>query len=53
LGAVIQLASGLSPEDRVIPNPPDGVAEGDPVHLIESPSSATGTGKAGTPHDKG
>jgi RND family efflux transporter MFP subunit len=53
LGAVIQLASGLSPEDRVIPNPPDGVAEGDPVHLIESPSSAPGTGKAGTPHDKG
>jgi RND family efflux transporter MFP subunit len=33
LGSVIELASGLEPTDRVIQNPPDGVANGDPVHL--------------------
>src|ERR1700677_605846 len=30
LGAVVELASGLSPNDRVIQNPPDGVGNGDP-----------------------
>jgi RND family efflux transporter MFP subunit len=53
LGPVIELASGLSPDDRVIQNPPDGIGEGDPVHLAESSSGAPATGKAGTPHDKG
>jgi RND family efflux transporter MFP subunit len=33
LGAVIELASGLSPNDRVIENPPDGIGNGAPVRL--------------------
>jgi multidrug efflux pump subunit AcrA (membrane-fusion protein) len=34
LGAVIEIASGLGEHDRVIQNPPDGVANGDAVHVI-------------------
>jgi len=33
LGPVVELASGLSREDRVIQNPPDGIGNGDEVHL--------------------
>jgi RND family efflux transporter MFP subunit len=33
LGAVIELASGLSPSDRVIEIPPDGIDNGAVVHL--------------------
>jgi membrane fusion protein, multidrug efflux system len=33
LGRTIELASGLSPEDRIIVTPPDGVADGDPVRI--------------------
>jgi RND family efflux transporter MFP subunit len=33
LGAVIELASGLTPNDRVIQNPPDGVGNGAQVRL--------------------
>jgi RND family efflux transporter MFP subunit len=33
LGADIELASGLSPKDRVIQNPPDGISNGTEVHL--------------------
>ena len=29
LGPVVELASGLSPNDRVIQNPPDGIGNGD------------------------
>ena len=36
LGAVVELASGLSPNDRVIENPPDGVGNGDRVRLAEA-----------------
>ena len=28
LGAVVELASGLAPNDRVIENPPDGIGNG-------------------------
>jgi len=37
LGAVIEIASGLAPGDRVIQNPPDGIAGGDAVHVIGNP----------------
>ena len=41
LGAVIELASGLSPNDRVIQNPPDGIASGAEVRLaVSSPGGA-------------
>jgi hypothetical protein len=33
LGAVIELASGLSPNDRVIQNPPDGIGNGTEVRI--------------------
>jgi RND family efflux transporter MFP subunit len=39
LGAVVEIASGLAPNDRVIQNPPDGVAGGDIVHVIEAPAA--------------
>jgi len=42
LGPVIELASGLTPEDRVIENPPDGIGTGDEVRI----AAASGTGPA-------
>jgi RND family efflux transporter MFP subunit len=34
LGAVIEIATGLLANDQVIQNPPDGIANGDVVHVI-------------------
>jgi RND family efflux transporter MFP subunit len=47
LGAVIELASGLSPNDRVIQNPPDGIGNGVLVRLaVAAPGGAlAGKGK--------
>jgi RND family efflux transporter MFP subunit len=57
LGAVIELASGLSPDDRVIQNPPDGIATGAEVRLAASgapgASEAPGEGKAKNSHATG
>jgi RND family efflux transporter MFP subunit len=39
LGAVIEIASGLGSSDRVIQNPPDGIANGDLVHVIGRPAA--------------
>jgi RND family efflux transporter MFP subunit len=39
LGAVIELASGLAPNDRVIVNPPDGIGSGAEVRLAEATSN--------------
>jgi RND family efflux transporter MFP subunit len=53
LGAAIELASGLSPNDRVIQNPPDGIGNGAEVRLA---ATAPLTAVAGQPkqyHDKG
>lgn len=46
LGAVIEIASGLSPNDRVIENPPDGVGNGDLVHLAARGSAGAAAGPA-------
>jgi len=46
LGAVIELASGLSPNDRVIENPPDGIGNGAQVRLAGAASRATVAGQA-------
>lgn len=35
LGTIIEIASGLSPSDRVIESPPDGVGNGDRVRVAE------------------
>jgi RND family efflux transporter MFP subunit len=40
LGAVVEIASGVAANDRVIQNPPDGVANGDIVHVIDAPAAA-------------
>jgi RND family efflux transporter MFP subunit len=37
LGAVIEIASGLSAGDRVIKNPPDGIATGAQVNVVSKP----------------
>jgi RND family efflux transporter MFP subunit len=36
LGNVVELAEGLKAEDRVIDNPPDGIATGDAVRVAEA-----------------
>ncbi|TDR38697.1 RND family efflux transporter MFP subunit [Tahibacter aquaticus] len=36
LGKTVEIATGLSAEDRVIETPPDGVAEGDAVHIVDT-----------------
>ena len=41
LGAVIEIASGLAAGDRVIQNPPDGIAGGDAVHVVGSPPATS------------
>jgi RND family efflux transporter MFP subunit len=38
LGAVVELASGLAPNDRVIQNPPDGIGNGAEVRLTGAAS---------------
>jgi RND family efflux transporter MFP subunit len=53
LGAVIELASGLSPNDRVIQNPPDGIVSGAEVRLAVSSSSGALAGTAKNKNDKG
>jgi RND family efflux transporter MFP subunit len=45
LGAVVELASGLAPNDRVIENPPDGIGSGDQVRLS---GAAAGSALAGS-----
>jgi RND family efflux transporter MFP subunit len=53
LGPVIELASGLSPEDRVIQNPPDGIANGTEVRLLATPSGDAKPRTAKNTNDKG
>jgi len=53
LGAVLELASGLAPNDRVIQNPPDGIANGAEVHLTGEAPGGMVAGKAKNENDKG
>jgi RND family efflux transporter MFP subunit len=53
LGAVLELASGLTPNDRVIQNPPDGIANGAEVHLTGEAPGGMVAGKAKNANDKG
>jgi membrane fusion protein, multidrug efflux system len=41
LGARVEIASGLAPDDRVIDNPPDSLASGDPVRLAAASTDAS------------
>jgi RND family efflux transporter MFP subunit len=40
LGTVVEIASGLNPADRVIQNPPDGIANGDIVNVVSAAHAA-------------
>jgi RND family efflux transporter MFP subunit len=53
LGAIVELASGLSLNDRVIANPPDGIGNGAEVRLAGAPSSAATAGQAKSKNAKG
>ena len=39
-GSTIEIASGLSPEDRVIESAPDGIVDGDRVRVKETSNPA-------------
>ncbi len=43
LGNEVEIGSGIAPDDRVVANPPDGIASGDQVHVAGAP------GKPGEP----
>jgi RND family efflux transporter MFP subunit len=45
-GKSIEVGSGLAPNDRVIINPPDGLADGNEVRIAKNPQQAA------KPHDK-
>jgi len=47
-GNVIEIASGLVPGDRVIESPPDGIGEGDRVHVANAELAAPPGGVAGS-----
>ncbi|HSX59252.1 MAG TPA: efflux RND transporter periplasmic adaptor subunit [Tahibacter sp.] len=40
LGRAVEIATGLDAADRVIETPPDGVAEGDPVRVVDAAAKA-------------
>jgi len=53
LGPVVEIASGLSPSDRVIENPPDGVGNGDEVRVADAGSAGAAAGRAKKDHVAG
>jgi RND family efflux transporter MFP subunit len=54
LGAVVELASGVAPGDRVIENPPDGIGNGAAVQLAGASSiGAVAAAKPTNSHEKG
>jgi hypothetical protein len=53
LGAVVELASGLAPNDRVIQNPPDGIGNGAEVGLAGAAPGGALAGKAKIKNEKG
>lgn len=46
LGATVEVASGLSPTDRIIDNPPDDLEEGDHVRLAPPANQPAGVSKS-------
>jgi RND family efflux transporter MFP subunit len=53
LGAVVELASGLAPNDRVIQNPPDGIGNGTEVSLAGAAPAGALAAKAKNKNEKG
>jgi RND family efflux transporter MFP subunit len=52
-GAVVELASGLLPNDRVIQNPPDGIANGAIVRLAAPAAVRAVAGQMGHKNERG
>jgi RND family efflux transporter MFP subunit len=52
LGAVVEIASGLMPTDRVIENPPDGIGTGADVHVAGAESVARTQGQGKQKNDR-
>jgi RND family efflux transporter MFP subunit len=53
LGAVVELASGLAPNDRVIENPPDGIGDGAAVRLAGPASIGVVAARGTNRNEKG
>lgn len=53
LGAVVELSSGLRPNDHVIENPPDGIVNGAEVRLAGAASRVADAGKAKNKNETG
>lgn len=53
LGKTVEIAIGLAAEDRVIETPPDGVAEGDPVHVVDTAAAPPAAAAVKVSHGKG
>ena len=41
-GKVVELGSGLAPDDRVVESPPDGAVDGDPVRVAGADTKPVG-----------
>ena len=58
-GTRIEVLSGLTPQDRVINNPPDSITENEPVHVVDvdgksvQQGSSPGNGAPANPSDPG
>jgi RND family efflux transporter MFP subunit len=52
LGRTIEVADGLQATDRVIETPPDGVAAGERVHVVDPNASAPAKGEVKAGHEK-
>jgi RND family efflux transporter MFP subunit len=52
LGAIVELASGLAPNDRVIETPPDGIGSGAEVQLAGAAPGVADAGKAKSKNEK-
>lgn len=52
LGTIVELAAGLSPNDHVIENPPDGIGNGALVRLASAASNVVAS-RAKQDHEKG
>ncbi|MDD5175872.1 MAG: efflux RND transporter periplasmic adaptor subunit [Sterolibacterium sp.] len=48
IGKVIELGSGIAADDRVIESPPDGIADGDLVHVAVADAKSTASGATGS-----
>jgi RND family efflux transporter MFP subunit len=53
LGTIIELASGLSPSDRVVENPPDGIGNGALIRLPDAGSGGAVARQGQNKNDKG